>query len=171
MRSKEFSNSCFFNALVELLDTKEFEEIQIQEICMKAGYNRSTFYRSFKTKVDVLLYELKKELNKYHDLVAKSQDYSFKTKTKLLFDAIKDSSNLLLIAHKAGLEKELYDLFYEIYPFKEKDELLYGKYYKPFRAAGIFKTIIQWLTSGMKESTSEMADILFNIIDNCKAEY
>ena len=81
MRTKEFSNSCFYNALVDLLQTKSFNEIQIQEICTKAGYNRSTFYRSYKSKVDILLNEFKKGLDKYIELVNKIQSLSFISKT------------------------------------------------------------------------------------------
>jgi AcrR family transcriptional regulator len=171
MRTKDFSNSCFYNALVELLKTKSFNDIQIQEICIKAGYNRSTFYRSYKSKVDILLNEFKKGLNKYIELVNKSQDFSFINKTKLLFDLLKESSTLMLLTHKAGLDNEIYDLFYEIYPIDKEYENKLGKYYKPFRTAGMFKIIMEWLTSGMKESSLEMANIVAIIMNNCNAKY
>ncbi|UKI50017.1 MAG: hypothetical protein L6U99_00720 [Clostridium sp.] len=44
MKSKEFSKDCFYNALISLLDEEEFADIQISEICHKAGFNRSTFF-------------------------------------------------------------------------------------------------------------------------------
>lgn len=171
MRTKEFSNSCFYNALVDLLQTKSFNEIQIQEICTKAGYNRSTFYRSYKSKVDILLNEFKKGLDKYIELVNKIQNLSFISKTKLLFDLLKESSNLILLIHKAGLDNEIYNLFYDIYPINHEDEIKLGNYYKPFRTAGMFKIIMEWITSGMKESTIEMANIVQNIMNNCNASY
>jgi len=171
MRNKDFSNTCFFNALVELAKTKSFEDIQIQEICSRAGYNRSTFYRSYTSKVDILLNEFKKGLSKYQKLVDESEDYTFINKTKLLFDLLRESSELMLLTHKASLDNEIYDLFYDIYPVKEEDIERLGKYYKPFRTAGVFKIIIQWITSGMKETSLEMANILANIMDNCNADY
>lgn len=171
MRTKDFSNSCFYNALVELLKTKTFDEIQIQEICIKAGYNRSTFYRSYTSKVDILLNEFKKGLNKYVELVNKSQDFSFINKTKLLFDLLKESSTLMLLMHKAGLDNDVYNLFYDIYPVDNEYEKKLGKYYKPFRTAGMFKIIIEWLTTGMKESTLKMANIVADIMNNCNANY
>ena len=171
MRNKEFSGICFLNALVELSKTKEFEDIQIQEICLKAGYNRSTFYRSYTSKVDILLKEFKKGLVKYHMLVDNSKDYTFINKTKLLFDLLKESSDMMLLTHKAGLDNQIYDLFYDIYPVRKEDEKALGKYYKPFRTAGVFKIIIQWITSGMKETSLEMAHILANIMNNCNADY
>ena len=171
MRTKEFSNNCFFNALVELSKTKDFEDIQIQEICIKAGFNRSTLYRSYKSNVDILLSEFKKGLNKFEDFVNKSKELTFIDKTTHLFYLLKESSDLMLLTHRAGLDNEIYDLFYVIYPVKENDEAQFGKYYKPFRTAGVFKVIILWLTSGMKESPNEMAQIVSTIMNNCNADY
>ncbi len=171
MRTKDFSNTCFFNALVELEKNKNFNDIQIGELCKKAGYNRSTFYRSYTSKVDILIIEFKKGLIKYQQLVDNSQDYTFLNKTKLLFDLLRESSDLMLLTHKAGLDDEIYNLFYGIYPVRKKDEDTLGKYYKPFRTAGVFKVIINWLTSGMKESSIQMAKTLATIMNNCNADY
>ena len=41
-------------ALLELLQTKEFAEISIREICEKAGVNRSTFYSHYDNTYDLL---------------------------------------------------------------------------------------------------------------------
>lgn len=44
-RSKYFNTASFFDeALLALLETKDYEYITIKEICNKAGFNRSTFY-------------------------------------------------------------------------------------------------------------------------------
>lgn len=42
------------NSLLELLDTKEFKDITIQDILDKALINRSTFYRHYKDKYDLI---------------------------------------------------------------------------------------------------------------------
>lgn len=41
-------------ALVSLLETKDFEYISIKEICSKANINRSTFYLHYETTRDLL---------------------------------------------------------------------------------------------------------------------
>ena len=55
------SESKYFNtairmdeALIELLEKKEFEYITVKEICEKAGVNRSTFYLHYETIGDLL---------------------------------------------------------------------------------------------------------------------
>ena len=115
--------------------------------------------------------EFEDEMKKTLESLDNSKDYTFINKTKLLFDLLKESSDMMLLTHKAGLDNQIYDLFYDIYPVRKEDEKALGKYYKPFRTAGVFKIIIQWITSGMKESSLEMAHILANIMDNCNADY
>ena len=58
-------------ALLLLLEKKDFEYITVKEICEKAGVNRSTFYLHYETTTDLLresIEYLNKELqNKYRD--------------------------------------------------------------------------------------------------------
>ena len=43
-------------ALIQLMKEKEFIGITINEIVVRAGVARSSFYRNFRSKEDVLLY-------------------------------------------------------------------------------------------------------------------
>lgn len=49
------TNKALFNALLELMRTKSFEEIKISDICQTALINRSTFYAHYDDKYDLLL--------------------------------------------------------------------------------------------------------------------
>lgn len=62
--SKYYNTSRLMNqALIELLNKKNFEFITIKEICKKAGVNRSTFYLHYDNITD-LLYESIDNINK-----------------------------------------------------------------------------------------------------------
>ena len=53
--SKYFNTACLMDeALIELLDKKDFEYITVKEICDKAGVNRSTFYLHYENMTDLL---------------------------------------------------------------------------------------------------------------------
>lgn len=63
--SKYYNTALLMNqALIELLNKKEYEFITIKEICEKAGVNRSTFYLHYETKED-LLQECVENANKH----------------------------------------------------------------------------------------------------------
>ena len=65
--SKYFNTSLLMNqALIQLLNKKDYDFITIKEICKKAGVNRSTFYLHY-DNIDDLLYETIENLNKEFD--------------------------------------------------------------------------------------------------------
>lgn len=58
--SKYFNTALLMDeALVSLLEKKDFEYITVKEICEKAGVNRSTFYLHYETVSDLLSESLK----------------------------------------------------------------------------------------------------------------
>ena len=88
--SKYYNTSLLMNqALIELLNKKDFEFITVKEVCKKAGVNRSTFYLHYQTLQD-LLEECVENSNK------KFIEY-FNKNPKQFFEKIKNCSNEDLI--------------------------------------------------------------------------
>ena len=53
--SKYFNTALLMDeALIKLLEVKDFDYITVKEICAKAGVNRSTFYLHYETVADLL---------------------------------------------------------------------------------------------------------------------
>lgn len=53
--SKYFNTARFFDeALINILNKKEYQFITVKEICKEAGVNRSTFYLHYETINDLL---------------------------------------------------------------------------------------------------------------------
>ena len=62
--SKYYNTACLMDeALIALLEKKDFEFISVKEICSKAGVNRSTFYLHYETMGD-LISEVLEYINK-----------------------------------------------------------------------------------------------------------
>ena len=57
--SNSISSSLMVEALLLLLEKKEYDVITVKEICKKAGVNRSTFYLHYNTKDDLLAETMK----------------------------------------------------------------------------------------------------------------
>lgn len=49
-----FTTKCLFDALILLLERKDFGKITISEICLLSGVARSTFYHNFSDKIDII---------------------------------------------------------------------------------------------------------------------
>lgn len=76
--SKYYNTACLMDeALILLLEKKEYSFITIKEICKKAGVNRSTFYLHYETIDDLLsetiTYVGKKIQGKFNNKVLNKQ--------------------------------------------------------------------------------------------------
>lgn len=88
--SKYFNTAHFFDeALINLLDKKQYEYISVKEICEEAGYNRSTFYLHYETINDLLKETLEYINNKFNENFGNSNNFALeinnKNKESLIF--------------------------------------------------------------------------------------
>ena len=54
----EYLIECMCTALLELMQTKPIEKISIEEMTAKADVGRSTYFRYFKSKAEVLYFKI-----------------------------------------------------------------------------------------------------------------
>ena len=87
--SKYFNTACIMDeALLRLLEKKDFEYITVKEICNTACVNRSTFYLHYETVGDLLEETIEFVNKKFSDsFTSKAEDLAINTtpKEKLLF--------------------------------------------------------------------------------------
>lgn len=57
-KANTFLKECMSDALIKLMETKEFSKITINEIAEAAGVNRSTWFRNFPDKETALTFKL-----------------------------------------------------------------------------------------------------------------
>lgn len=166
MRTRDFSKDCFFRALVSLCADYSYEEIQISQICKEAGFNRSTFYRAYKTKDDILRQRADALLQQYreHCLKEKYNDYQ---KSRYLFSFYREHSEMLLLMYRAHLFDELRKMGVENFP--ENTEKEYGDYEKTFLINGYLGVLVRWIEGGMKESDDYMAQCVSSLCSMRKA--
>ena len=75
-----------YDSLLKLLETTEFNNIKVIDVCKLSNINRSTFYDHFDKKEDLLVYisdELKDELLNYLDI-----DYNYNNKKEYLLEVV-----------------------------------------------------------------------------------
>jgi AcrR family transcriptional regulator len=147
-------------AFMEMLMTKELNQISATDICNITGLNRSTFYANF-DDVYALADSLKAKLEQ-------DFDEHFKSVTNgdavTMFRHVYENRLFYKAYFKLG-----YDESHKVYvydkPRAEKDfENKHIKYHIEFFRSGLNAIIKMWLDSGCIESPEEMAEIL-------KAEY
>lgn len=65
----------FENALLTLLETNSFEHLTVDQICQEALLHRSSFYRYFRDKYDLLEQTLSAQINKVTEKAETEDDF------------------------------------------------------------------------------------------------
>ena len=161
-KRKKESQAKIEKAFVELIQTRNVEEITVTDICNITGLNRSTFYANYLDiydlvdKIKVIMIE---DFFQVYNDEAKNQYHSYDFLK--LFYHIKD--NQLFYKTYFKLNLDLTDSVKYIDP-KEVDRFLVDSknldYHIEFFKAGLNAILKKWLNNGCKESPEEIADIL-----------
>ena len=187
------SESKYFNtairmdeALMCLLEKKDFQFITVKEICETAQVNRSTFYLHYENTGDLLdetmRYLDKKFLDNFavdtKQIVNKIKDGTLE---ELIFvtpeyltpylEYIKENKKMFVLASKYPelfhTKKRYENMYHYIFePIFERFALEKNerKYMLAFYVYGIMGIITEWLNEGCKTQTEEIVNVILNLI-------
>ena len=164
-------------SMEELLLTKRFDEITVQDICEKSDICRTTFYRHFKDKYDLVGYIFDGE-----NIIIKNKcrtTESFFAEIKEYLDFLYNKKELSEKAFEYIGQNSLMDVIYEcgVTSMRERIAPFFdGKIPEDvensidfYISATIYLTK-RWVMDGFKKTTEEMAKINYeNMPENLKA--
>ena len=146
---------------VELLQTKELDEIRVSDICKRAGLNRTTFYANYADiygLADAIRNKLENEVT---DLYEDELTQRFNSNDYLkLFRHIKDNQIFYQTYFKLGYDNEYKVIAYDVNLAREHFHNQFVEYHMEFFRAGITQIIKLWLKNGCRESPEDMVEIL-----------
>lgn len=146
---------------IELLQSKELNQISVSDICKKAELNRTTFYSNYTdiyTLADSIRNKVEDNLvNLYHDEITigyNSNDYL------RLFRHIKENQLFYKTYFKLGYDDQNQIFIYDTNLAKDHFHNRFIEYHIEFFKSGITKIIKMWLQNGCKESPEDMFEII-----------
>ena len=172
-------------ALITLLEKKDFEYITIKEICDTAGVNRSTFYLHYENTYDLLkettryiidkhlaYYEIDKTRIALHFETCKREELLFITDEYLVpyLKFIKDNQRLFKVSIKqfnsfnmnevyGRMFEHIFNPILERFHVPEKERAYVMKFY----LTGVFAIVMEWLDN----NCSDDIDMIVRIITDC----
>ncbi len=173
-------------ALISLLDKKEYEFISIKEICTKAGVNRSTFYLHYETLDDLLQETIESFTQKFYDsfnvkidideIIKTNQTQSFFLLTpkylNIYLDFIRNNKKLFSISIKKPQLLNGHDIFNSLNESYFKPIMDYYKidktiqpYLIKFYIESIMSIVKQWLKDDCLISNEYVIDIIDYCLD------
>lgn len=152
-------------SLMDLMQDTKFESITIKQICNKAGVYRSTYYRNFQSKEDIIKYKLSMIMNEYLEEYNKQEEKTNEKYFLVLFNSFKRYDKFLKTIHKQKqssiLQQVLLEYFQKI-QINEKTE----KYDMYYHLGGIYNFIICWIENDMEETPEQLTEISMKITKN-----
>lgn len=158
------TKECIESALILLMKEKPFQKITIQEIIRRAGVGRSSYYRNYTTKEEILESRLDSLILETTNTMGK---FDFSTKgTKSWIAVLKVAKNhaseykLLL---EAGFgDKILRKIIGAFHNNPKNDEEI--RITNIYMAGSIYSVMTQWILDGMKTSEDKVAEICCSLM-------
>lgn len=157
MKEKQtiFFKLCLADALLNLMKNQNYESINVNTICDKAGIGRTTFYRYFdskKGKDNLLVFKINYDWEKYWE------DYS--SKLKAVDDSKKGSALLRFIYERKDFFTLLYNNGLTMAIMEMFETILCGNiplgnnlsYIASYFTYGYFGIIYQWIKTSFKDT-------------------
>lgn len=158
----EYLKECMGTALLELMKEKPVEKISIEEMTAKADVGRSTYFRYFNTKDEVLAFKLCclwKRYAQQHNLADFRANQPAAVRLFVEFClSIRDISDLL---YASGHQTVILDAYLQILTPESAEEEDVSEYYKNQGVAyALYGVVNAWILRGYKETTEQMVEIL-----------
>ena len=176
-------------ALITLLEKKDFEYITIKEICDTAGVNRSTFYLHYENTLDLLkettryiidkhlsYYEIDKQRISLQFETCKREDLLFVTDEYLMpyLTFIKENQRIFKVAIKQFNSLKMDEVYGKMFqyifnPILERFHVseMERPYVMKFYLTGIFAIVMEWLN---KNCSDDIKTVIKIIIDCAMGE-
>ncbi len=162
-KTTEFLKECLADALIKLLKKKPLNKISIPEISETAQVGRTTYFRNFSSKQEVITFKLIKLWERWADEHNIVERKNFTSKNGLTFFEFNYSiKDLLALFYERGLQSAVYDSFYSIMVSQYEGNVL-ECYRGLFYSYGLFGLLDGWIKRGFNETPKEMQDYIDKI--------
>lgn len=149
-------------ALLELMNEKDYNKISIGEISKRAGVDRSSYYRHFKSKEDIISFFFDEILRESLDGFTNLSSIDFTIYIHSIYMALYNYKKELLLIYDAKLSFLLLEVLSKRFHFNNKYALsapLSKQYELSYMIGGIYNNLIFWMSRDMGETPDEMTEI------------
>lgn len=168
LRSKEWMQ----DALIALMKEKQFGHITISELAERAGLDRRTFYRHYKSKEEVIAGQIQQLAGLYEGKLRSAERMNTHAIALAFYTICWENREFLqlLWGHQllSLLLYELYRLFPHIHAKYHFGEDLYApldtEYSLAYHVGGFWSILNWWLSNNMDKRPEELATIVAHML-------
>lgn len=160
----QYIRMCIARNLIQLMESKNFEDITITELVKKANVSRMTFYKYYKSKKEVLSDYMYEIVNDYVEDTKKRTDigrvHEFKRICHCL-EFFKKYSPFIMTLVKANMYSLIIEAINNYMDTYVAPVSHYSRYELYYYAGALSNIFIKWLESGMIEKPEKIAKMVY----------
>lgn len=147
------------SSMLELLKEKPLNEISISELCGMAGVGRTSFYRNYEEKEDIIKAYVEHLFQDWVDRWKETPDLPVKETVRIVFSHFEANREFYTLLNERGLVYLLKDIILDLCGFNPEQEMP-AAYSSAYVAFFLYGWIDVWFRRGMKDTTEELITYL-----------
>ena len=143
------------SSMLALLEEKPISEISISELCDGAGVGRTSFYRNYAEKEDIIRAYIERLFQDWLEQYEKAPDRSVRETVRIVFSHFEANRDFYSLLNRRGLVYLLKDIILDLCGFNPEQEIA-AAYSSAYVAFFLYGWIEVWFRRGMKDTTEEL---------------
>ena len=164
--AREFTKSCIMEALLQLMHTKDYNDISITDITARAGVSRMAYYRNYRSKDHILMDYMCSIIKEYAaeldgpEFFTNFQTYEHILRCLKYLEKYKDYVLCLKKANRA--EIVLYGLdLYMLHVTEPLEKSNLAKYELYYYSGALYNIFMHWIEDDTQEDITVIASIIY----------
>jgi len=147
------------SSMLELLKEKPINKISISELCGMAGVGRTSFYRNYEEKEDIIKAYVEHLFQDWLDRWKETPDLPVKEVVRIVFSHFEANREFYTLLNERGLVYLLKDIILNLCGFDPEQEMpaAYSSAYVGFFLYGWIEV---WFRRGMRDTAEELITYL-----------
>lgn len=157
----EYLKECMGTALLELMKEKPIEKISIEEMTAKADVGRSTYFRYFKSKDEVLAFKIVCLWKRYAE-ESRIGDFlcDLPVAARIFFEFCLSIRELSELLYAIGRKNVILDAYLQIMGPRGNEENVREYYHSYTTAYAVFGLVDAWILRGYRETPGELEQLI-----------
>lgn len=155
----EFLKECMADALLFLMREKPIAKITADEICLRAGVGRATWFRQFSSKESALAYKMQVLWLRWLESKSIQLSHAFLLENPcVFFSFFYENRSLFEAIYSAGVQHVVIECFQDLL-IEQVKPLGRTDYADRFVVFGSIGIVDLWINGGFKESLGQMDEL------------
>lgn len=142
-------------SMLELLKEKPVSEISVSELCGMAGVGRTSFYRNYEEKEDIIRAYIEHLFQDWVDKYKETPDLPVRETVRIVFSHFEAHREFYALLNERGLVYLLKDIILNLCGFNPEQELV-AAYSSAYVGFFLYGWIEVWFRRGMRDTAEEL---------------